>query len=208
MSEFDKLLASLQDSVAQTEELAKALPKDGDADDKSIAAAAEDKEDTDADPDADPADGEPEEDDGKKAPLAKSLTTIDGEEFEAVDATEILKALEDRVGEHSSVLAKALETTVAALNSQNLMIKALGAKVEALSNEGRGRKTVLTINEKRTTVDTLAKSETPQVTGDQILAKALSAQTAGKITGLDVSRAEVALQNGVAVPADIMARLN
>jgi len=193
MSEFDELLKSLQTVADDNEELAKALPTD-DADDEKVEAAAE--EAGAVDPDADPAADEPEDD---KEPMAKSIT-IDGEEFEAVDATELIKSLTDRIGSNESVLAKALETTVAALNSQSTLIKSLQAEVKSLGAQGRGRKTVLTVLEKpgitsSTPAETLAKSQSQDgVTHEEFFAKANSLFDCKKISGSELNMISVSLR--------------
>lgn len=195
--EFNELLKSLEAAADETETMAKAIPSDEAADDENIEDAA----------DGDEANPEDADDADEAAPMAKSMTTIvDGEEVEAIDATEILKSLGDRVDANSSVLAKALDTTLKALSSQNALIKSLSDKVEKLSGQGRGRKTVVTVHERQGS--TMAKSEPEVVQPGQILAKALSAQAAGRLTASDVSKVETALNIGASVPADIAAKFN
>lgn len=201
---FEELLKSLQDTADENATLAKSLPAENpEDDDETIEAAA-------ADGDSAADENEGDADDKDKAPLAKSMAaTVDGEEVEVVDATEMIKSLVDRVEKTDEVLAKALQTTVTALQDQQKLIKSLSDRVEQLGGQGRGRKTVITVHEKTTAQDTLAKSQTTvQPTSGQILAKALDAQKSGKLTGLDVSRVEAALNHGVGVPADIMQHLS
>jgi hypothetical protein len=198
MSDFDELLKTLEAAADETDTLAKAIPAEDAADDDNIEDAADGEEGE------NPEDAE-EGDDTK--PMAKSMNAIvDGEEVEAIDATEILKSLHDRVDSNASVLAKALDTTMRALNSQNALIKSLSDKVEKLSGQGRGRKTVVTVHERQGS--TMTKSEPDAVAPGQILAKALSAQAAGRLTASDVSKVETALNIGASVPADIVAKFN
>lgn len=201
MSDFDELLKSLQDEAENTEKLAKAIPSNEGEDDENIEGAA----DGEVEPEGEEENAETDGDEGK-GEMAKSMTaTVDGEEVELVDASEMIKSLSDRIGSHESVLAKALETTLATVQNQSALIKSLSEKVDKLAGAGRGRKSVVvTVQDKPGT--TLAKSEPTAPAPQEILAKALDAQRAGKITGHDVARCEMAIQNGVAVPADVISK--
>ncbi len=203
MSQFDELLAQLQAEQEQQSTLAKAMPQEDGEDDEAIQTAA-------ADGDGNPEDeDEGEGADGDEKPMAKSMT-IDGEEVEVVDAEQLVKSLQDltgRVGEHEQVLAKALETTLGTIKAQGDMIKSLSERVEKLSGQGRGRKTVLAITDRPSVGDQpLVKSEQPMQAGE-VMAKALAAQANGKLTGLDVARCEAAINSGTAVPADVLAKI-
>lgn len=205
MSEFEKLLAELNTAAEQTSTLAKSLPADGGEDDEAIQAAAADGE-----ADENPEDNEEEAEEGADdKPMAKSLT-IDGEAVEVIDGEQILKSLNDMGGRMTAteqVLAKALGSMTTALGQQNDLIKSLSDRVEKLSGQGRGRKTVLAIHEKQDP-STLAKSEPKGLSGGEIMAKSLAAQANGKLTGLEVARVEQHLNLGLAVPTDILAKLN
>lgn len=204
MSQFDELLKSLQATAEEQTD----GPADN-ADDETIAAAAADSGVS--------ADGNPEGDvDGgdadDKNPMAKSMTAqgADGEEIEVVDATEMLKSLQSDLTEQGGVLAKALETMTSVAQKQGALIKSLQTEVRALAGQGRGRKAVISVSEKPMPGETMAKShqdDAPKLTREQFMAKCLDAQKAHKITGLDVSRAEIAINNGVPVPADIVSRV-
>lgn len=205
MSEFEKLLAELNATAEQSSTLAKSLPADDGEDDKAIQAAAADGADADDGAEAEEADDADEKDE----PMAKSMT-IDGEEVQVLDGEEFLKSLGElgsRLTNHEQMLLKALEATNGVVKQQNDLIKSLSDKVEQLAGQGRGRKTVLTVHEKKDPV-TLAKSEPAAISGHEVLAKCLAAQTQGKLTGLDVSRVENHLNAGLAVPADVLAKLN
>lgn len=207
MSQFDELLKSLQAVDQEQKEAASesAAPGEG-KDDETIQAAADeagagdDVEDDIADDAAD------------EKPVAKSMKVVDedGAESEAIDATEILKSLSARQEQHETALTKALETVVSIAKSQGEVIKSLKADVAKLASAGRGRKTVISVAEKPG-ADTVAKSvaaEKPAgIKPQELMAKCLSAQKTGALTGLDVARAEVAINNGVAIPADILTRI-
>lgn len=212
MSQFEQLLAELKTVSDEQETLAKSLPAEDGKDDEAIQAAAADGDEDDGaegDGAAANADGDKDDKGDGKEPMAKSMTAIvDGEEVEAIDATEMLKSLSGRIDAQESTLAKALEVTLSTIKSQGEMIKSLTAEVKKLAGQGKGRKTVLAISERPDPgTQTLAKSEPTQQPGE-ILAKALTAQKAGKITGGDVARCELAIQSGVSIPADVLARIN
>ena len=198
MSQFDELLAQLKAEEEQNSTLAKALPAEDGEDDEAIQAAAADG-DTDADNENPEDHEEPDGDEGKGGkPLAKSVTAmVDGEEVEAIDATDMLKSLEARVNEHDSVLAKALTSTLATVKAQGDLIKSLQAEVKKLAGKGAGRKTVLSIVEKPAAGEqVMAKSEQDGMTPQQFMAKANAAFTAGKLTGKELTTLDVAIRNG------------
>lgn len=202
MSQFETLLAELKTVSDEQETLAKALPAEDGKDDEAIQAAAAEGDLADKNPeDAD------DDDVDDKQPMAKSVTAVvDGEEVEAVDATELIKSLIGRVETQESVLAKALETTLGTIKAQGEMIKSLNARVAKLAGEGKGRKTVLTIAEKPAAGETIAKSEPEGLTNQQFMAKAHAAFSAGKLSGVELTTADVALRTGQAVPPGIIAK--
>lgn len=208
MSQFDELLKSLQAVDQEQKEAASesAAPGEG-KDDETIQAAADEAGAGDdvEDDIADDADDE--------KPVAKSMKIVDedGEETEAIDATEILKSLDARQYQHETALTKAMETMISIAKNHGSVIKSLKADVAKLASAGRGRKTVISVAEKPGASDTVAKSmaaEKPAgIKPQELMAKCLSAQKTGALTGLDVARAEVAINNGVAIPADILNRI-
>ena len=203
MSQFEELLAELKAAEQENATLAKALPAEDGEDDEAIRSAAEEG-------DADNDDENPEdheEPDGDEKPMAKSvMALIEGEEVEAVDATEILKSLDARIGAHEDVLAKALESTLATIKNQGEMIKSLTTRVEKLSGKGVGRKTVLSVVEKPAADQTMAKSTQEGMTASEFMAKASAAFSAGKLTGHELTTADVALRSGERVPEAIVAK--
>lgn len=218
---FEALLAELNTEV---ESMAKALPAaddmpPGDEDEGDVDTAATDKKVMAAagDGDADDEGGEPDgdADDEGKPMMGKSMTVeIDGKQVEAVDGTELVKSLMGQVEQlggkltaSEDKLAKALTDTLGVVKSQGAVIKSLQDTVAKLATAGRGRKSAVVVHEPG--VD-LTKSQTAgsQLSGNEIMAKALSAQTAGRLTGIDVARVEGHLNQGMAVPADILSRLN
>lgn len=211
---FEKLLEELD--AIQT--LAKSDPVDtGDDDDAGIAEAAAEGEEADeghAEPDGDEGiEGEGDGDGDEGMAKSFSLKLEDGTEVDAIDGTELVKSLIDRFDAQEDTLAKALGGMVDLLKSnaetvraQGALIKSLQGDMKRLGGEGRGRKTVVSVAEKPV-AETLAKSEPEGMNANEFMAKALSAQQAGKITGLDVSVAETSLNKGLPVPTNIVRRV-
>lgn len=220
---FEKLLGDLE----ELQKLNKSAPADGaeengaevgDADDTAIAAAADEGaaaggaadggEGGDGDADAGEGAGEGEE-------MGKSFRfQLDsGEEVEAVDATDLVKSLLGRVGaiegaaaEKDQLMQKSLGMAVDLIKSQGEAIALLKSEVARLGSEGRGRKTVVSVAEKPD-AGTMTKSEPAGVSGEDFMAKALAAQSAGRISGHQVAIAEASLLKGLAVPAHIVSKV-
>lgn len=208
---FDALLSDLTALKVEGEALQKSYtPADDKADDKNIAAAADDKANGDLDDDGtnDKTGADVGKKEGDDEPMGKSfdLTLDDGTKVEAFDATELLKALGARQDGVETALTKALSITIDTIKSQGDLIKSLQADVTRLANAGRGRKTAVTLVDK---VDpaSLAKSEPTGMAPAEFMAKALSLQEQGKLSGLDVSRAESYLNRGMDIPADIRSKV-
>lgn len=201
MSDFDKLLAELSQETANQETLAKSLAAPA-ADDATIAAAAAAAAAT-----TDKPNPEDEEDLAKSmeglnaAATAAGVSMIDGEEF-----AKSIDSLGGRMTVAEDVLAKAMDSALGMIRSQGEMIKSLSDKVTALSGEGRGRKTVVTVNERQTAGEPLVKSQ-PGFTIGEVMAKANSAFDAKKITGLELTTLDVALRNGTAPSESVLARI-
>lgn len=208
MSQFEELLAQLKAAEEEQALMAKALPAEDGEDDETIqAAAAEDAEADDEDKNPEDAD---DDDDAGKMPMAKSvMATIDGVPVEALDATDMLKSLLSRVDTQETTLAKALQMTLGTIKSQGDMIKSLQAQVVKLSSQGGGRKTVLTVMDKPAAggdPQTLAKSQQDGLTPQEFMAKATAAFSAGKLSGQELTTADVAIRSGVPIPAGIIAK--
>lgn len=192
-SAFDKLLGEL-------DTMTKALPA-GDMDgDKKIANADEDDE----------------EDKGKDGDntMTKSLkvTLADGSVIDAEDGTALVKSLLARVDDTEDVMAKALGSAIGLIKAQgdalaknNELVKSLQQKVAELSNEGKGRKTLVNIHE--SAAATLTKAETPGMTGAEFMAKANAAFGAGKISGKDLTVIDVSLRSQQPVDPNLIQKV-
>ena len=221
---FEKLLGELE--ALQT--LKKSAPADkkmdekaakeaDEADDKKILEAAAGAGGEAAEEAADEGD-EPEtgdedipaddDDEGEGEMMGKSFNfrLESGEEIEAIDGTELVKSLIARFDSTESAMTKALGGAIDLIKSQGEEISALKTEVKRLGSEGRGRKTVVSVAEKPA-VGAMAKAEPAGVSSEEFMAKCLTAQSAGRITALDVAKAEGYLLKGLAVPADIVQRV-
>lgn len=196
---FEKLLDDL-------EELKKSqsVGDDEKGDEKIQAAASGDGVSEDDD------ESEDENDTGEEMGKSMSVFDAEGNPVEAFDATDMVKSLmaditaikAEREVEHEH-LGKSLAMMHDLLKEQGETLKSLGEQVVRLSNEGRGRKAVVTVNSADIT-----KSEPAAMTNDDLLAKCLTAQSAGRLTAMDVSIAETCINRGMAVPDNIRSRLS
>lgn len=197
---FAKLLEDLE--RLGEEPLGKAQkPGNDDDEDKRIRASADEDEDEDPDLDEDEDDGE--DDNGE--PMGKSyrVTLDDGSEVDAIDGSALIKSLTERMDSTEGSLLKALNLMAdqsrqqqAVLLEQGKLIKSLHREVKRLGNEGRGRKSTVTVHDKQPTGQ-MAKSEPQGLNGRQFLLKAEGAMTKGAINGLDLSLCEAWVNRGM-----------
>lgn len=202
MSQFQELLDELTAQQEEQSTLAKSLPAAEAEDDKAIQAAAEEDEDLIDDEAVD------EELEGEEL-LGKSMMTIDGEEVEVVDADALVKSLHSltgRVSAQEETLTKALTTTLGMVKQQGEMIKSLSARLDKVSKQGAGRKTVLTVHEKPAAGEQLAKSQPDQLTAGTVLAKAQAAYGEGKINGLEFTTIDVSLRQNEKIEPGLLAK--
>lgn len=201
MSKFEELLNQLNAEAEAQDTLAKALPQDS-QDDANIQAAAKEGEGEGEGNGEGEGEGEGEgkgEGEGE-GDLAKSLTLADGEEV--IDATELLKSLQDDVAEHDSVLAKALPQVLQLMQGQSKMIaqqgeliKSMQTRLDTLAGQGRGRKAVVSVTEKQNASEsTLAKSQQEGPTVQEFMLKANNAFDKGIITGAQLTTIDVAIR--------------
>ncbi|MGC1305196.1 MAG: hypothetical protein WA840_22740 [Caulobacteraceae bacterium] len=191
-SKFDALLAEIG-------MFAKAMPTTDDAAIATAAGAGEDDEDDVDETDAsDDPDSEDEADALYDAPMGKSFTLRleDGSEVSAVDGAALVKALADR--------QEVLESkTIQGLGALAALVKSLQASVGKLSRSAPPRKSVITVVDKP--AGATLRPDGAGLSGDDFMAKALSAQLAGRITGRQVAIAEQYLNAGQ-TPPDALVR--
>lgn len=208
-SAFAGLLDDLKAVDGDTETMAKALneadAKGADEDDAKIREAAgegddDDKGDADADAGADEG-GEGE------ASMAKSfmLKLEDGTEVEAVDGGSLLKSMIARVERNEQDTKSALEAAVAVIKGQGELLKSMAERMDRIGNKPVQRKAVLSVNEKP--AETLAKSQDAggTISSAELMAKALTAQVAGRVSGIDIAVAEQQIAQG-RQPSDAFVR--
>ena len=208
MSKFQELLAQLSAEEAAQDTLAKALPQDS-QDDATIQAAAEEG----GEGGEGKGEGEGEEEEEAEGSLTKSLTLESGEE--AIDATDLLKSLQDNVAEHGEVLAKALPQVLKLMQGQSAMIaqqgellKSLQTEVQTLRGQGRGRKTVVTVQEKLPAGETmLAKSQQEGMTPQEFMLKANNAFDKKVLTGLELTTIDACLREKQAISPALMQKV-
>lgn len=158
MSKATTNFQDLLKAIDQTDTDADLLAKGGDdeQDDAIIADASQSSESDNGEADEAGAVGK---DKGKD--MAKSLTAkdADGKDVEVVDATDMIKSLQDKIDSQESIMAKALTGLQSTLSKQNTLIKSLQDNIAKMSGEGRGRKAVLRAVDKPGAGETMAKSE-------------------------------------------------
>lgn len=206
MSAYQTLLEEL---AAEERVLAKAMR--GDDDDANIAALADGDQDDDKVPDAD--DDETGYDDDEDAPMAKSLTLTlpNGQRVEAYDGTALVKSLQAEVaqlqrdnGEVMAQMGSLIKSLVGTVKEQRQEIKTLAKSLHQLSAQGTGRRAKLTIHDRGTEP---SGEPDPADVRDQVMAKAMSAFDAGKITGLELNTVDVALRRGQVPDHSILAKI-
>lgn len=205
MSKFQELLAQLNAEQEAQDTLAKALPQDS-QDDETIQAAAEEGQGEGEGEGDDEGEGEGEGE--GESSLTKSLTLADGEEV--IDATDLLKSLQGDIAEQGEVLAKALPQVLQLMQGQSKMIqqqgeliKSMQTRIDQLAGQGRGRKTVVTVQEKLPAGETtLAKSQPEGITPQEFMLKANNAFDKGVITGTQLTTIDVAVREGKVASLD------
>lgn len=127
-------------------------------------------------------------------PLLKSFsfTLEDGTEVDAADATELLKSIVQKQAAQEGELLKVL-------TGMTTLVKSLQADMALLKGTGPGRRSVGQAP--------AAPAAPAAPKAEELMAKCLSAQAAGKLNGLDVSVAEQCLNLGQELPAHIAQRL-
>lgn len=218
------MASKFEELIGRLDTVAKADCGDGDGG-KKVAAAAADGNDKDKDKDKDK--------EGKGGEIAKSfeVTLADGTKAQAFDGTDALKALHaehdilrGEVLKDNEQVLKAFDIVVGAIDQhrqtivsqqaklaeQDTIIKAMNAKLEQFGAAGVGRRTVLTVAEKLTPGLTVgagaASGGGAQVTAGQVLMKAQSWATQGKMTFADAARVEAYQLRGLVAPQDIADR--
>lgn len=210
--QFEELLNQLNAEQEAQDALIKSLPQDSQDDDKIQAAAAEGE----AGADDGTVTEENEEDeklDENGEPMAKSLTLEGGEE--AIDATDLLKAMQADIDTHGDVLAKAMPQVLKLMQGQSQMIqqqgtliKSMQSRMDALAGQGRGRKAVITVSEKPVTgEDPMVKSQQDGMSPQEFMLKANNAFDKKLITGTQFTTIDVCLREGQAIDPELIRKI-
>jgi hypothetical protein len=202
---------SFEGLLNDLEELKKAQAAEDDgAGDQKIADAAASDEDGD-ESGATPGDGDGDEDEGEEMGKSLTVTLPDGTEAKAFDGTMLIKSLQNEIvtikGERATEnehLSKSLNLVTEMLGEQGKALKALGDQVAKMANQGAGRKAVVAI-----AGTDLAKSESASsaISTEELMNKCLAAQTAGKISGFEISLAESCINRGLPIPDSVRGKL-
>lgn len=228
---FDELLKDLEelqslkksapvDDLSDDEDddkIATAADDDGeeaqDETDEDEAVAADDAEDADAvegdaDDEEDDEEDDADEEEGDDEQFGKSfrLKTADGDVIEAVDGVSLIKSLTQRLDAQEDKFSGVLSQMVDLIKSQQAQIEKLNKSLNRLAGAGRGRKAVLSVVEKPDPAG-MAKSQSPGMSADEFMNKALEAQREGRITSVDVAMAETALMKGMPVPESVVKKV-
>lgn len=196
---YAELLKAIADVGDEADTLAKGgfpdAKDDKGTDDKAIAAASKDADNNgvDDDDEIDP-----------DATMSKALTVVDaaGNPVEAIDATDLIKSLQDKVEGQDDVLAKALGGIGTILKKQNDLIKSLQDGMNKLASQGSGRKAVFMAVEKPGVGGDMAKSDAAgegQLSIDDFFAKANTAFDKAKISGHELNTISVCIRQNVPI---------
>ena len=214
MSDYQALLDELRELAA--EPLAKANPPDADdaQDDADIKAAADGDADDDGELDGEDAVDDYDDRDDEGAPFGKSfqVTLADGRVIEAIDGQAAIGAMQEEIGALRDETRQALGQIAEALKQSTQLIKSLRTDNAELKNQmsaigasGRGRKSLLTMHDKPAGGDPAPAAEAPAPR--ELMAKALEAQRAGRISGVDVARIDAYLGRGAPLPESLLAQI-
>jgi hypothetical protein len=221
-SNFDGLMDEVEDTLKKAIPVDdEGNPEDSDAveglddpkDDERIAAAADEGGAGDEAGEGlrDREDEDEEEDEEEDDVLGKSLrfTLKGGEEVEAFDGTQVVKSLMTRVERQEDSLSKSLDRmggllkkAVDTVGRQEKMLKSMGERLDKVSNEGRGRRTVVSIHDKPSTNGEGDAGNT--TSPDEFLAKSIRLEEAGKVPAGMSARAEAYINSGVAPPEEVV----
>jgi len=167
--------------------------------------------------------GDGNQDDTGDTRLGKSVavTLPDGSVGEAFDASVMLKSLDTQIGNLKAEVAALRAVNEAAGNElaksfavagtltqlvtrQGAMLKSLRADFDRVAAAPVGRKVVLNLHEK---VNGTAPASPAPATSDDVMAKAMTAMTDGKLTAADICRLEAYRNRGLAPPPEILAAI-
>lgn len=150
--------------------------------------------------------------DGDDMSKSFEVTLEDGSKFKAVDASTLLKALNDRVEDVETSAGQALGLCVDMIKSLVASNAALEARVAKMAGSGTGRVAVLSVVGKGANAGTpsgtpLIKSEDKGMKPHEFLAKAEAAFDAGKLPGKDMSLIETYINRAEPIPQNLIQKV-
>jgi len=188
-SDFDKLIAEITATATDvTKSMADGTCADGES--KDGKKKPEDDEVDDEGDEGAAADGD------TSVGKAFEVTLSDGSKANAFDATQLIKSLTERC-----------ERAEKALGDVFTVVKAQGMQIDALKAAPRGRKSVVTVSEKVTDTAVNKSAVDLSMTGEQFVAKSMDAFTAGRISGIELTRIENLVGKGVSPDKDLIERV-
>jgi len=211
--------ATLLDELAHQEQILAKAVKGDDDDDKNIASMADGDADDDGASDAEDDETYDDDDDlpekrGKQMAKSFSIVTDDGREFEAFDGTEMVKALQSEVTAlqrgSTEVMGEAvnlIKSFGAALREQRREITALKKSIHELSASGTGRRSATRVTVTDRGTEPTGIDQNPEEIKASVMAKAMSAFDAKKISGLELTTIEVSLRKGQIPDQSILAKI-
>ncbi len=156
----------------------------------------------------------------EEEPFGKSFTVqmADGTEQEVLDATEMMKALNDdnkKLSERAAKLEAGLSKSAALnvalgkkLTEQGVLLKSLHDSVESMGSKPGGRRAVLNLLDKpATTTTTTPAAEITGVNAEEFMNTMAKCFAAGKLSGDDVNLAEAYVGRGLQPPKDLIERV-
>lgn len=212
MSAFDDLLAEIADEQALMMKAQAPADDGGDDDDETIAAMADGDADDDGVDDNDDDDTGLDDED-EDAPMGKSfgVQLADGTRVEAYDGTQLVKSLLAQQQQIQAQSKEALSGVVGMLKSMRTLvveqqkeIKALRKSLERIGEQGRGRKSKLTVHEPPRVAE--GEPDTGEIAGT-IMSKANAAFATGRINGRDLNTIDVALRRHEAPPQALLQKI-
>lgn len=212
MSAFDDLLAEIADEQALMMKAQAPADDGGDDDDETIAAMADGDADDDGVDDNDDDDTGLDDED-EDAPMGKSfgVQLADGTKVEAYDGTQLVKSLLAQQQQMQTKSEEALTGVVGMLKSMRTLvveqqkeIKALRKSLERIGEQGRGRKSKLTVHEPPRVAE--GEPDAGEIAGT-IMSKANAAFATGRINGRDLNTIDVALRRHEAPPQALLQKI-
>lgn len=203
MADYDALLRELDDTILKAASV--------DMDDEKIEQAAAGADPTGEAAAKKKAAAERAAADGDVPMFAKSfnVTLEDGQELEAWDGTELVKSMQTVIAGHETTI-KRLATDLAGANAAvSQVLPMLKSLAETVGKQGEHIRTLREAPGGRASVlKAPAAAPAGPLNRGELLAKALEASAAGRITGLEAASVETALNRGQAPHPSVLQRIN